>query len=198
MVSRKSTLSWSLGDLSNQPLGCRTDGAINRCMGSVSATSGPDTEFKVPNEILQNFGMKTSFFKDVPKLPNRIVRANVSPKSIPSRCLNPRATNLDFALLIQSNSPDFQPNNHFASMTLPIGCYAGPNVLACSRPRNSRVLESRNIAACSDGSSSATVEGVGTTLARAVGRSASGGGSSCSRKASSNASWVVVPCAKAA
>ena len=46
--------------------GCRTDGAINRCMGSVSATSGPDTELQVPDEILQNFGMKTSFSKDVP------------------------------------------------------------------------------------------------------------------------------------
>ena len=51
--------------------GCRTDGAINRCcMGSVSATSGPDTELQVPDEILQNFGMKTCFSKDVPKLPN--------------------------------------------------------------------------------------------------------------------------------
>ena len=49
--------------------GCRTDGAINRCMGSVSATSGPDTELQVPDEILQTFGMKTSFSKDVPKLP---------------------------------------------------------------------------------------------------------------------------------
>ena len=50
--------------------GCRTDGAINRCMGSVSATSGPDTELQeVPDEILQKFGMKTSFSKDVPKLP---------------------------------------------------------------------------------------------------------------------------------
>ena len=39
-------------------------------MGSVSATSGPDTELQVPDEILQNFGMKTSFSKDVPKLPN--------------------------------------------------------------------------------------------------------------------------------
>ena len=71
MVSRKSTLLWSLADLGNhQPLGCRTDGAINRCMGSVSATSGPDTELQVPHEILQNFGMKTSFSKDVPKLSN--------------------------------------------------------------------------------------------------------------------------------
>ena len=70
MVSRKSPLLWSLGDLGNyQPLGCRiTDGAINRCMGSVSATSGPDTELQVPDEILQIFGMKTSFSKDVPKL----------------------------------------------------------------------------------------------------------------------------------
>ena len=32
------------------------------------------------------------------------VGANVSPKSIPSRCLNPRATSLDFALLTQPNS----------------------------------------------------------------------------------------------
>ena len=37
-------------------------------MGSVSATFGPDTELQVPDEILQNFGMKTSFSKDVPKL----------------------------------------------------------------------------------------------------------------------------------
>ena len=32
--------------------GYRTDGAINRCMGSVSATSGPDTKLQVPDEIL--------------------------------------------------------------------------------------------------------------------------------------------------
>ena len=70
MVSRKSTLLWSLADLGNyQPLGCRvTDGAINRCMGSVSATSGPDTELQVPDEISICFGMKTSFYKEVPKL----------------------------------------------------------------------------------------------------------------------------------
>ena len=48
--------------------GCRTDGAINRCMGSVSATSGPVTELQVPDEILQKIGMKTSFSKDFPKL----------------------------------------------------------------------------------------------------------------------------------
>ena len=51
--------------------------------------------------------------------------ANVSPKSIPSRCLNPRATSLDSALLTQPNSSDFQLNNHLVSMTLPIGCYEG-------------------------------------------------------------------------
>ena len=50
--------------------GCRTDGAINRCMGSVSAISGPDTELQVRDEILQKIGMKTSFSKDVPKLSN--------------------------------------------------------------------------------------------------------------------------------
>ena len=50
------------------PPGCRTDGAINRCMSSVSATSGPDTELQVPDEILQKIGIKTSFSKDVPKL----------------------------------------------------------------------------------------------------------------------------------
>ena len=50
----------------HEPLGCRTDGAIHRSMGSVSATSGPDTELQMPDEILQNFGMKTSFSKDVP------------------------------------------------------------------------------------------------------------------------------------
>ena len=70
MVSRKSPLLWRLGDLGNhQPLGCRTDGVINRCMSSVSGTSGPDTELQVSDKILQNFGMKTSFSKDVPKLP---------------------------------------------------------------------------------------------------------------------------------
>ena len=53
----------------NQPLGCRTDGAIYRCMGFVSATSGPDTELQVPDEVLQNFGRKMSFSKDVPKRP---------------------------------------------------------------------------------------------------------------------------------
>ena len=37
-------------------------------MGSVSATSGPDTELQVPDEILQKIGIKTSFSKDVPKL----------------------------------------------------------------------------------------------------------------------------------
>ena len=62
-----------------QPLGCRTDGAINRCMGSVSASSRPDTEFQVPDEILQNCGMKTSFSKDVPKLPIMIIRCVVVP-----------------------------------------------------------------------------------------------------------------------
>ena len=45
-------------------------------------------------------------------------------------------------------------------------------MLACRRPRNSRVLESRQIAACSDDSASAKVDGVGTSLAGAVGRSA--------------------------
>ena len=71
-------------------------------------------------------------------------------------------------------------------------------MLACRRPRNSLVLESRQIAACSDDSASAKVDGVGTSLAGAVGRSASGGGNSCSRKASSNASRVAIPCARAA
>ena len=66
------TKNCSLNMPADQPSapGCRPDGAINRCMGSVSATSGPDTELQVPDEILQNFGMKTSFSKDVPKLPN--------------------------------------------------------------------------------------------------------------------------------
>ena len=105
--------------------------------------------------------------------------ANVSPKHIPSSCLNPHATNLDFALLIQPNSSDFQLNRHFASITLPIDCYAGSNVLACSRPRNSHVLEPRHIAACFDDSALVMVDGIGTSLAGAVGRSASGGGSSC-------------------
>ena len=43
-------------------------------MGSVSATCGPDTELQVPDEILQNFGMKTSFSKDVPKLSKKKTR----------------------------------------------------------------------------------------------------------------------------
>ena len=41
-------------------------------------------------------------------------------------------------------------------------------MLACSRPRNSRVLESHHIAACSDDSALAMVDGVGTLLAGAV------------------------------
>ena len=126
------------------------------------------------------------------------VGANVSPKSIHSRCLNPRATSLDFALLTQPNSSDFQLNNHLTSITLPIGCYAGSNVLTYSRPRNFRALELRHTAACSDESAPAMVDEVGTSLAGAVRKSASGGGSSCSRKASSNASRVAIPCAKAA
>ena len=44
-------------------------------------------------------------------------------------------------------------------------------MFAFSRLRNSRVLESRHIEACSDDSGSARVDGVGTSLARAVGRS---------------------------
>ena len=69
---RTKNCSLNMPVLTNhQPLAvCRTDGAISRCMGSVSATSGPDTELQVPDEILQNFGMKTSFSKDVPKLSN--------------------------------------------------------------------------------------------------------------------------------
>ena len=86
-----------------------------------------------------------------------------------SRCLNPRATNLDFALLIQPSSSDFQMNSHFASITLPIGCYAGPNVWACSRPLNSRALEPRHISAYSDDSASAMVDGIGRSLVGAVG-----------------------------
>ena len=128
----------------------------------------------------------------------KTVGANVAPKSISSHCLNARAANLNFALLIQPNSSDFQLNSHFAPMTLPIGCYAGQNMLACSRPQNSRVLESRHIAACSDDSTSATVDGVGTSLAGVVESSALGGGSSCFRKASSKASRVAIPCAKVA
>ena len=64
----KRQSKYACADQPSAPPGCRTDGAINHCMGSVSATSGPDTELQVPDEILQNFGMKTSFSKDVPKL----------------------------------------------------------------------------------------------------------------------------------
>ena len=68
--SAVKTKNCSLNMPADQPSAsaCRTDGAINRCMGSVSATSAPDTELQVPDESLQNFGMKTSFSKDVPKL----------------------------------------------------------------------------------------------------------------------------------
>ena len=69
---------------------------------------------------------------------------------------------------------------------------------ACSRPRNSRALEPRHILACSDDSASVTIDGVGRSLAGAVGRSASGGGNSCSRNFSSNTSRVANPCAHAA
>ena len=104
---------------------------------------------------------------------------------MPSRCLNPRATNLDFALLIQPSSSDFQLNSHFASITLTIGCYAGPNVWACSRPLNSCALEPSHISACSDASASVMIGGVGRSLAGAVGRSASGFGNACCMNASS-------------
>ena len=67
MCSDRLQSKYACADQPSAP-GCRTDGAINRCMGSVSATSGPDTELQVPDEISQNFGMKTSFSKDVPKL----------------------------------------------------------------------------------------------------------------------------------
>ena len=93
---------------------------------------------------------------------------------MPWRCLNPRATNLDFALLIQPSSSDFQLTSHFASITLPIGYYAGTNAWACSRPLNSRAPEPRHISACSDASASALVDGVVRSLAGAVERSASG------------------------
>ena len=75
-----STTVWSLGDLGNhQPLGCPADGVINRdfkrCSAAIhytvwewTATSGPDTELHVSDEILQVFGMKMSFFKAFPKL----------------------------------------------------------------------------------------------------------------------------------
>ena len=62
--------------------GCRTDGAINRCMGSVSAISGPDTELQVPDEILQKIGMKTSFSKDVPKLSNVLIVHHVKKTTV--------------------------------------------------------------------------------------------------------------------
>ena len=88
--------------------GCRTDGAINRCMGSVSATSGPDTERQVPDEILQNFGMKTSFSKDVPKLSYICIkkRKGSGAKSFLENMLNDFCPNLkrlpgDFAVTVR-------------------------------------------------------------------------------------------------
>ena len=63
-------------------------------------------------------------------------------------------------------------------------------MLVCSRPRNSRVLEPCHISACSDDSASAMVDGIGTSLAGAVGGQR--------RKASSNASRVAIPCTNAA
>ena len=89
-------------------------------------------------------------------------------------------------------------NSHFASITLPIGCYAGPNGWAWSRPRNSCALEPHHISPCPDDSASATVDGVGRSLAGAVGRSASGGGNLCSMNVLSNTSRVANPCANAA
>ena len=81
------------------------------------------------------------------------VGVNVSPKSIPLRCLNPRATSLDFAFTTQPSSSTFQRNSsHFASIASPIGCYAGVKEWACcSNPLSSpTTLDPRQISACSD------------------------------------------------
>ena len=114
------------------------------------------------------------------------------------RCLNARVTNLDFAFLIQPSSLEFQLNSHFASIILPIDCYAGPNVWACSRPLNFLAVEPRNISACSNAFALEIVDGVARSLAGAVERYAPGFGNACSLNALSNASRVANSRANAA
>ena len=63
--------------------------------------------------------------------------ANVSPESILSRYLKPRATSLDLASTIHLCSSVFHVYTPFASITFSVGCYTGAKVPACSRPWNS-------------------------------------------------------------
>ena len=52
-------------------------------------------------------------------------------KSIPSRCLKPRATSLTFARTTSPCSLDFQVDTHFGDMTFsPSGCHVAPKVPA--------------------------------------------------------------------
>ena len=99
------------------------------------------------------------------------VRANISPKSIPSRCWKPRATSLNLAFTTHPCSSTFQVYTHLASITLSTGCYTGANVPACKRPWNSLFMECRHMFACGEVSASITFTGVGRSDARAVGRS---------------------------
>ena len=92
-------------------------------------------------------------------------------KSIPSRCLKPRATSLDLAFTTHPCSSTFQVYTHLASITLSAGCYIGAKVPACSRPWNSLFMECRHMFACGHVSASITFFGVGRSDARAVGRS---------------------------
>ena len=73
------------------------------------------------------------------------VGANVSPKSIPSRCLKPRPTSLDLAFTIHPCSSVFHVYTHFASITFSNGCYTGAKVPACSKPWNNLFIDCRHI-----------------------------------------------------
>ena len=105
------------------------------------------------------------------------VGANVSTKYISSRCLKPRATNLDLAFTTHPCLSTLQVYTHLVSITLYTGCYIGAKVPACSRPWNSLFIDCLRIPACGDVSASKTFAGVCKSDARAVGRP---GEASCS------------------
>ena len=93
-------------------------------------------------------------------------------------------TSREIAFITQPSSTDFQLNSYFASITLPISCYAGPKVWTCSNPLNSRTLDTRQISTCFDASASVTVDCFGKSLVGAVGRSISALSYPCSLRVS--------------
>ena len=98
------------------------------------------------------------------------VGANVLPKSIPSRCLKPRATSHDLSLTTHPCLSTIQVYTHLASITFSADCYIGAKVPACSRPWNSLFMECRHISACDDVSASNTLPGVCRSDTNAFGR----------------------------